>query len=78
MYRNDFYPGNRVFGGFFVWEPDPAMIRGFSCLCTQELLLVVLWGPNGMTEIEPKLAMYKASSLPVMFSLAQLSCFKLF
>lgn len=40
------------------------MLRGFSWLCTQELLLAVLRGPHGMPRIKSRLATCKAKCPP--------------
>ena len=45
------------------------MLRGYSWLCTQELLLEVLRGPYGMLGIEPGSAACKANALPAVPSL---------
>ena len=47
----------------------PAMLKGYSWLCTQELLLAVLGGPYGMPGIEPGSAACKANALPAVLSL---------
>ena len=41
------------------------MHRGYSWLCTQELLLAMLRGPYGMLGIEPGSAACKANALPL-------------
>ena len=45
------------------------MHRGYSWLCTQELVLVVLRGPYGMLGIKPGSAVCKANALPAVLSL---------
>ena len=57
---------------FLLFGSHPVMHRGYSWLCTQELLLVVLKGPYGMLGIKPGLAACKANALPAVLSLQPL------
>ena len=56
----------------FLLGSHPAMLRGDSWLCTQELPLAVLRGPYGMLGIEPGSAARKANAVP---SVLPQSCF---
>ena len=47
----------------FFWGSYPAKLRGYSWLCTQELLQAVLRGIYGMLGIEPRSAACKANAL---------------
>lgn len=60
----------------FVWGPDPAMLRGHSCLCTQKLVWL-----TGKTCKMPRnkpgsvLGQCKENALPTVLSLQPLSLF---
>ena len=54
---------------FLFLGSHPAMHRGYSWLCTQELLLAVLRGQYGMLGIKLGLAVYKANTLPTVLLL---------
>ena len=58
---------------FFLFGSHPAMHRGYSWLCTQELPLAVLRGPYGMLGIEPGSAACKANTLPAVLLLQPLT-----
>lgn len=60
-----------IFWDGFVFEPQLVMLRGYSRLCTWELLFVVLGDYMGL---EPGLALCGESTLPIIL-LPQLSFF---
>ena len=51
---------------YLLFGSHPAIHRGYSWLCTQELLLAVLGGPYGMLGVEPGLAACNANALPTV------------
>lgn len=50
------------------------MLRNYSQICTQELVLVVLEGPEWVLGIDPYLAACKANILYIVLSLWSLLC----
>ena len=54
------------------------MLRGFSWLCTQKLLLVVLGESYKMPDIKPRLAASKENALPAILSVTVIAVFPLF
>ena len=60
---------NEGFEIFWLWDSYLAVLRGYSWLCTEELVLEVLQETFEMLGIEPSLAMCKANVRPTVPSL---------
>lgn len=50
-----------------VWGLHLPELRSFSWLCTQGSLLMGFWGPYGVLDIEPRLAIGKTGTHPLYY-----------